>query len=335
MRPLPGDDAFTGRQWHVDNDQSVLHYSSVAAATPQMTCFLADQDSQSTTASLRHRDRNWELKTAISASSNQPSSPDADSNMPPFPTDMNERNIANYDAAGRLASHPPSSVTMTHVLGVSDHGSAVSGSSSCRNSFAGSFLEDQQSYCSGCDPGPGRGEEAEGESPVMDSGSAPQLIMPSIKMPSRRPFTETGMGLGRLKILVAGGAGVGKTSIIKAIVQTCQHIVHVDTVDPSSSLPVTSSAANKKICNVSKADSSTPSLTEILASSRPYPHWWSDVDDASSLVQRTASVGGDVLQRNLCFVDTAGYSHGSSVRVAFPRSIWSRRADFPTDRLWM
>lgn len=39
-------------------------------------------------------------------------------------------------------------------------------------------------------------------------GSAPQLVMPSIKMPSRRPFTEKGKRLGRLKMLVAGRAGM-------------------------------------------------------------------------------------------------------------------------------
>lgn len=37
--------------------------------------------------------------------------------------------------------------------------------------------------------------------------SAPQLIMPSIRMPSRRPFTENGKQLGKFKILVAGGRG--------------------------------------------------------------------------------------------------------------------------------
>lgn len=42
---------------------------------------------------------------------------------------------------------------------------------------------------------------------VMDSGTAPQLIMPSIKMPSRRPFTEKGKNLGRLKVLIAGDSG--------------------------------------------------------------------------------------------------------------------------------
>ena len=37
--------------------------------------------------------------------------------------------------------------------------------------------------------------------------TAPQLIMPSIKMPSRRPFTERGKDIGRLKILIAGDTG--------------------------------------------------------------------------------------------------------------------------------
>lgn len=36
---------------------------------------------------------------------------------------------------------------------------------------------------------------------------APQLVMPSIRMPSRRPFTEQGKAMGRLKLLVAGAPG--------------------------------------------------------------------------------------------------------------------------------
>ena len=38
-------------------------------------------------------------------------------------------------------------------------------------------------------------------------GTPPQLIMPSIMMPSRRPFTERGNTIGRLKILIAGASG--------------------------------------------------------------------------------------------------------------------------------
>ena len=61
------------------------------------------------------------------------------------------------------------------------------------------------------------------ESQVVDSGNedehhnedesrvptekAPQLVMPSIKMPTRRPFTEKGKRIGKMKILVAGATG--------------------------------------------------------------------------------------------------------------------------------
>jgi hypothetical protein len=51
----------------------------------------------------------------------------------------------------------------------------------------------------------GSGDEEEPGSPRM--GGASQLIMPSIKMPSRRPFTERGKAMGRFKILLAGPVG--------------------------------------------------------------------------------------------------------------------------------
>ncbi len=50
------------------------------------------------------------------------------------------------------------------------------------------------------------GEDELGPSSAM-LDSAPQLIMPSIKMPSRRPFTRRGKTIGRVKILVAGNHG--------------------------------------------------------------------------------------------------------------------------------
>ena len=39
------------------------------------------------------------------------------------------------------------------------------------------------------------------------SGNPLQLIMPSIMMPSRRPFTDRGKSMGRLKVLIAGASG--------------------------------------------------------------------------------------------------------------------------------
>ena len=51
-------------------------------------------------------------------------------------------------------------------------------------------------------------EEDEGEIPAVVQDSQPELIMPSIKMPSRRPFTQRGKRLGRFKIMVAGRKGI-------------------------------------------------------------------------------------------------------------------------------
>lgn len=41
-------------------------------------------------------------------------------------------------------------------------------------------------------------------------GSTLQLIMPSITMPRRRPFTERGKYMGRLKVLIAGDTGTDR-----------------------------------------------------------------------------------------------------------------------------
>ena len=141
--------------------------------------------------------------------------------------------------------------------------------------------------------------------------SAPQLIMPSIKMPSRRPFTERGRDMGRLKILLAGDSGVGKTSLIKSIVQTCEDIVHVDPISshpPSiEQLPLQKSKKKQDITQ----SKSTQHITEVYASTRPYPDWWSEVEE-TKVLRRRKSVGDTVLERNLCFVDTPGYGNGLS-----------------------
>lgn len=49
--------------------------------------------------------------------------------------------------------------------------------------------------------------EVEGELPQAALSSFPQLVMPSIQMPTRRPFTTKGKTMGKLKVLVAGENG--------------------------------------------------------------------------------------------------------------------------------
>lgn len=51
------------------------------------------------------------------------------------------------------------------------------------------------------------GDDDELASCLLDSGSTPQLIMPSIKMPSRRPFTDKGRRMGHFRVLLAGESG--------------------------------------------------------------------------------------------------------------------------------
>ncbi|KAI9850416.1 MAG: hypothetical protein M1838_005693 [Thelocarpon superellum] len=141
------------------------------------------------------------------------------------------------------------------------------------------------------------------------SDSMPQLIMPSIKMPSRRPFTEKGRAMGRLKVLIAGQAGVGKTSLIKSIVQVCEDIVHVDPLTPTlPTLRFASSRHSPPRANGADQPNTTP-ITEVYASTRPYPAWWSEFDE-SAVLRRRKSLGDSVLERNLCFIDTPGYGHG-------------------------
>lgn len=55
------------------------------------------------------------------------------------------------------------------------------------------------------------GPEDEDDTAANQSSSFPQLVMPSIQMPSRRPFTTKGKAMGKLKVLVAGRAGTIRT----------------------------------------------------------------------------------------------------------------------------
>ncbi|KAJ9366732.1 hypothetical protein DTO282E5_8585 [Paecilomyces variotii] len=148
------------------------------------------------------------------------------------------------------------------------------------------------------------GDEEEPVETQQPPDSASQLIMPSIKMPSRRPFTDRGKTMGRLKVLVAGAAGSGKTSLIKSIFQACEDIVHVDPL-PAPLPPQSNRSGRSRSRNRSKRTKSSPTIAEIYASTKPYPSWWSDLED-SRVLRRRKSMGDIVLERNLCFVDSPG-----------------------------
>ncbi|KAK1640262.1 heat shock protein [Colletotrichum phormii] len=134
---------------------------------------------------------------------------------------------------------------------------------------------------------------------------AQQFIMPTINVLSRRPFTEAGKGLGRLKLLVAGRSGVGKTALIRTITQTCSHIVHVDPTVPVA-MASKGFLPEKTMPNSPPISQGTFQITETLASTKPYPSWWKD--SAFTSPAPTPSQPEDtVLDRNICLVDTPGY----------------------------
>ncbi|OAR00346.1 hypothetical protein LLEC1_00312 [Akanthomyces lecanii] len=124
--------------------------------------------------------------------------------------------------------------------------------------------------------------EAYRDLPPSSAGSpVPQFIMPNLHIPRRRPFTEVGRSLGKLRLLVLGSPGTGKTSIIRSISQCCEHIVHIDAVNTHFNGPV----------------------LEIHASTRPY-QWWRTENSPETLKRRRSSTSvEEILDRNLCFLD--------------------------------
>lgn len=104
-------------------------------------------------------------------------------------------------------SNDPSRPLTPMMLATSGPASAISGVSSRRNSVTASVCDEVASQALSLT------EEAEPEPlpGMVDSGSVPQLVMPSIKMPSRRPFTDEGKRMGRLKVLIAGDSGMYTT----------------------------------------------------------------------------------------------------------------------------
>ncbi|KAK4123647.1 hypothetical protein N657DRAFT_690358 [Parathielavia appendiculata] len=352
MRPA-GDDA-QGRPRSYDTDgPSTFRLPSA----PQMTYSLGDESTIGSSSqappllSRRVKDHRVPLpehpEHPEHSKPRVPSHHDVERNKEPAPRPSSAKvpfdTLRHYDHdSSRPISPFPRPADTTNLsqpltpvmLGASGPASALSSVSSRRNSLC---LSDDLANCPMSmkdgdiaveveeeEQHPGEADPAGAESSLsmIDSGSAPQLIMPSIKMPSRRPFTDVGKRMGRLKVLVAGDSGVGKTSLIKAIVQSCEHIVHVDPITPSGLL-ISSVARSTQIMlpgtgrpqgsrrHSARESTGTREITEIYASTKPYPEWWSEVDDFRVL-RRRKSLGDAVLDRNICFVDTPGYGSGSS-----------------------
>lgn len=101
--------------------------------------------------------------------------------------------------------------------------------------------------------------------------------------------------------------GVGKTSLIKSIVQTCEDIVHVDPLSSNHPSIEQLRPHKTKPTKMKTRANSTNRITEVYASTRAYPPWWTDIEE-NKILRKRKSMGESVLERNVCFVDTPGYS---------------------------
>lgn len=239
MRPLPGDDAFSARSRSTsfDNDPTPLGFRSQAS---QMSYFLADEktmeasESSSATVLPKQRDLSKHssygvesLETTISSLAQD--SDDSDEKLhkarhkwkknlgqrmsrkseedlsPGSPSVMSTAEVSRNVSPS--LQRDPSQATISRPFTPLSFGSPaprslLSSPDSRRNSDAGSLMDDaSQAIISSGDDDKDVGLE------MQSSGVAPQLVMPSIKMPSRRPFTERGKNMGRLKVLIAGDSG--------------------------------------------------------------------------------------------------------------------------------
>ncbi|ODA80482.1 hypothetical protein RJ55_03440 [Drechmeria coniospora] len=177
--------------------------------------------------------------------------------------------------------HGASKRTTTDFTAVSGPGSTVSFPSS----------PELSSTCPSDDPNsntPSFAELSPTRSPCPEAAGSVagdavlQFVMPSLTVPPRRPFTEIGKALGKLKILVAGPAGIGKTALILSVAQCCDHIVHMDAISHSPG----------------------GSIAEVPASTRPHLWWRAGLDSSTQLEgRRFSSATDEILDRNLCFVD--------------------------------
>ncbi|KAF2155839.1 hypothetical protein K461DRAFT_318509 [Myriangium duriaei CBS 260.36] len=125
--------------------------------------------------------------------------------------------------------------------------------------------------------------------PISATSAAPgpQLIMPSLALPSRRPFTEQGSRMGSLRLLVTGQRGVGKSALIHELLDCCPDIVHSQTP--------------RILRSMDGRDGVISPVMEISASTRTVPKWKmlaADQHSTSSL--RAENV---MLERNISILE--------------------------------
>ncbi|EHK21017.1 uncharacterized protein TRIVIDRAFT_51177 [Trichoderma virens Gv29-8] len=272
MRPVP---ASGGASAHHGRPDSLTPNATI----PQMTYFVGTEDSISDLSEMSFPTQRFPYKTEYE--------PNARAGKSGHRSNMSASTSISWPSPS-LSSQPGGetphdlSRPMTPVmLGTPGPESVISSTSSPMSSPVASMSASRiSSTLSLIGPHQGGIGLYQHATDGLAGSHTPQLIMPSLTVPRRRPFSDTGKSLGKLKVLVTGPDGIGKSTLITAIAQCSEHIVHVD--------PVT---------NHDKGQ-----VSEVYASTRPYP-WWRAELDPSLAPRRRSSAMDEMLDRNLCFVD--------------------------------
>ena len=164
--------------------------------------------------------------------------------------------------------------------------------------------------------------------------------MPSLTLPNRRPFTERGKRMGQLTVCVAGGKGMflipfmqqllirgtgsGKSSLIRAIIQHCDDIVHVDAAQEISSLDNLESFVQEAQSLASPGAHRSRLPIQLKASTKAYPAWFLDLEESATSKRRPSSGVESRLDRNISFVEFPACEPGQSTINGFTSSFMEK-----------
>jgi len=191
---------------------------------------------------------------------------------PTIPSPVSMRSLA----LGEESLIDLSSKLRVESAAVSD--STISSVSSRRHSITGSSYEGDNMAASLGSLGPPTHTTVQPN--PLDSWKS-QLIMPSVAVSAPPVFTEFGKAIGKLRVMVAGRPGIGRTALIRSMTRSCTYLANLG-----------SSTSSQCGC-------------EVFASTRPQAHWQSSSGAKSIVSQRSLSSlpAERILDRNICFVD--------------------------------
>lgn len=240
MRPVPGDEALAGRSRN--NSFGSITTPLARQIQPQMTYFMADEktmeenlDRAAQSSASRHlrehmkrSSANYGVESMETISSNIAHGSDEEAAVQArkrWKQGLMKKRVSDEDMLSaysmsqkssvgdsrnvspslgrRRPSHDaaPSQPATPYYLESPMLGSTPSFLRSRRASEVDFLTDESQAIISS-------GDEEVAKSPkTMEPDSSSQFVMPSIIMPTRRPFTEKGKSMGRLKIMVAGDSG--------------------------------------------------------------------------------------------------------------------------------